>query len=326
MRSPRLTPLATAAILSVLTMTLASACSGSSTSAASTTKLEKTNLVIGAVPAEAVTPLYVAEQRGIFTAHGLHVKLESIASTNTIVPDLLHGSLDVAAGQLTTFINAQVKGLGPFRVLASGLEIGPGVNELMTLKGSGINSPADLKGKTIAVNATSGNGVLLTDAALAAYGVKPSQVKFTQMGFPDMAAALKAHQVDAAYSAQPYVTEMEQSFGASVVSDLNQGSAQGYMVGGFTVTKAWADKYPHTAAAFTAAIDQASEVADTNLSADQKAFETYLKAPVKVADVMADGTYPTSVPLAKLTQLADLMLEFNELTSPFNASALVGKS
>lgn len=327
MRSPRLTPLATAAILSVLTMTLASACSGSSTSAASSTsKLEKTNLVVGAVPTEAVTPLYIAEQRGIFAAHGLHVKLVSIQSSATIVPDLVHGTLDVSAGQLTTFIAAQAKGAGQFRVLASGLEIGPAVNELMALKGSDLTSPAALKGKTIAVNATSGDGVLLTDAALAAYGVKSTQVTLTPMGFPDMAAALQQHRVDAAYASQPYVTEMEQSFGATVVADLNQGSAQGMMLGGFTVTSAWASKYPHTAAAFTAAIDEASEIADTNLSADQKAFETYLKAPVKVADVMADGTYPTTVPLAKLTQLADLMLEFHELTSTFDASALLGKS
>jgi NitT/TauT family transport system substrate-binding protein len=195
----------------------------------------------------------------------------------------------------------------------------------MTLKSSGITSPAGLKGKTIAVNAPTGNGVLLTDSILAAHGIKPSQVTLTPMGFPDMAAALAAHRVTAAYSTQPYVTEMEQQLGATVVADLNQGAARGYLIAGFTVTKAWAARYPRTAAAFAASIQQASKVADSDPAADQKAFETYLKVTPGVAKVMAFGTFPATVALTKLQQLADLMHKFGELKSSFNAAALTGK-
>jgi NitT/TauT family transport system substrate-binding protein len=321
----RATPLATAAILSVLITTLASACGGSSTSSASPHGgLEKTDLVIGQVPSEGNSALYVAEQRGLFAAHGLHVKLEAIQSSATIIPGLLHGSIDISAGQLTAFMGAQEQGIGRFRVLASGLEIGPNVNELMALKSSGITSPAELKGKTIAVNADVGNGVLLTDSALSAYGVKPSQVSLVTIGFPDMAAALAAHRVDAAYETQPYVTEMEQQIGATVVADLDQGAGADYMITGYTVTTAWATRYPKTAAAFAAAIDQANQVLDTDPAAARTAWETYLKVSPKVADVMATGKFPASVSVTRLQQLADLMFEYGELKSKFNAAALVG--
>jgi NitT/TauT family transport system substrate-binding protein len=233
--------------------------------------------------------------------------------------------MDIGAGQVTTFIGAQASGLGPFRVLASGLELGPNVNEIVTLKSSGISNPGDLKGKTIAVNAPVGNGVLLTDAALSAYNVQPSQVKLAPMAFSDMAAALQAHRVAAAYSTQPYVTEMKQRLGATVVADLDQGAAQNYMISGYTVTTAWADKYPHTAAAFAAAISQASALIDRDPATAQKALETYLKVSPDVADVMAIGKFPTSVSTAKLQQLAHLMLEFKELKSSFNAAVLAGQ-
>jgi NitT/TauT family transport system substrate-binding protein len=322
----RATPLATAAILSVLIVTLASACGGSSTSKAlTTTKLEKTNLIVGQVPAEANAALYVAQQRGLFKAHGLNVTMESITSTSTIIPALLHGSMDIGAGQVSTFIGAQASGVGQFRVLASGLQLGPNVNELMALKTSGIANAGDLKGKTIAVNATAGNGVLLTDSALSTYNVQPSQVTLVPMAFSDMAAALQAHRVDAAYATQPYVTEMQQQAGASVVADLDQGTAQNYMISGYTVTTAWAAKYPNTAAAFAAAINQASALIDANPATAQKAFETYLKVPPAVAQAMAIGTFPTSVSAAKLQQIADLMLKYKELSSSFDAAALVGK-
>jgi NitT/TauT family transport system substrate-binding protein len=322
----RATPLATAAVLSVLVMTLASACGGSSTSPASAaSKPEKADLVVGQVPSEANAALYVAQLRGLFVAHGLHVKLADITSTDTIVPDLLHGSMDIGAGQLTTFIGAQASGLGPFRVLASGLELGHNVNEIMALKPSGVTSPADLKGKTIAVNAAAGNGVLLTDAILSAYNIRPGQVTLVPVPFPDMAAALQAHRVAAVYSTQPYVTEMEQQFGATVVADLDQGAAQGYPISGYTATTGWADRYPRTGAAFAAAISQASAIINSDPATARKALETYLKISPKVADVMAIGKFPTSVSTARLQQLANLMLEFGELKSRFNAGALAGR-
>lgn len=323
MRSPRLKPIAAAAVLTALTMALASACSSPSTSPASTTsKLEKTNLLVGTVPAEAILPLYVAIDRGIFTAHGLHVKVETIQSTSTIVPDLLHGTFDVAGGQLTTWLTAQSKGIGQFRVIAPGVEIGANVNEITTLKSSGITTPAGLKGKTLAVNAATGDGELLTDAALAAYGVKANQVSLTDIPFPAMAAALKAHRVAAAYMTQPYVTEVEQTLGATVVADLNEGAAQGMMLGGFAVSAAWAAKYPHTAAAFAASIDQAAQLADSNVSVAQQAAVKFLKASSNVADVMGFGNFPTSVPIEKLEQLGDLMKEFGGLGPSANVDAL----
>jgi NitT/TauT family transport system substrate-binding protein len=195
----------------------------------------------------------------------------------------------------------------------------------MALKSSGITSPADLKGKTIAVNADEGIGALLTYSALSAYGVKPSQVSLVTIGFPGMAAALQPHRVAAAYSTQPYVTEMEQQFGATVVADLDQGAAQDYMITGYTVTTAWADKYPKTAAAFAAAINQASRLLDTDPAAAHKTFETYLSVSPKVADVMAIGNFPASASATRLQQLADLMLKYGELKSSFNTAALIGK-
>jgi NitT/TauT family transport system substrate-binding protein len=309
--------------VSALALALASACGSSSGTTPDASKILKTDLVVGAVAAETSTALYIAQQRGIFTAHGLNVTIKTIVSTDDVVPDLLHGTMQVASGQVTSFISAQAQGLGPFRVLASGLEMGPGVDELMASKASGITSTSALSGKTVAENAATGNGPILTYALLAANGMKPSQVTPKVIPFASMASALAADRVDAAYCSQPYCQEM-QNDGDTVVADLNQGKAHALLIGGYTVTASWATKYPHVAAEFTAAISQASKVADTNHAADVKAFEGYLKATPKVADVMATGTFPTTVSTAKLQQVANLMQEFGELKSHFNAASIVG--
>jgi NitT/TauT family transport system substrate-binding protein len=308
-------------VLGVLPLVLAATACGSSPSS-SGSGLEKTNLVVGAVPAETSTALYVAQERGIFAAHGLHVTIETIISTDDVAPDLLHGSVDVASGQVTSFIAAQARGLGPFRVLASGLEMGPGVDEMVALKSSGIKNGAGLAHKSIAENAPTGNGVLLTDALLTVYNVKPSAVTLKTIPFASMAAALAAHQVDAAYCSEPYCTQMQQKLGAVVVGDLDQGEAEGLLIGGYTVTASWLKKYPRTAAAFAAAIEEASRLADTNLAAAQHADMVNLHLTAQVVDVMATGTFPTTVDPVKLQQVADLMLRYGELKKNFNAASL----
>lgn len=313
------------AVLSILPLALAAACgsSGGSTGASSS-KLEKTTVVVGAVPAETNTALYLAEDRGIFEAHGLTVKIESTASSALLVPDMMHGTIDVSAGQIAALIAAESQGEGPFRVLASALELTPGVNEIMTLKGSGINSVAELKGKTVAVNSTSGNGPLLTDAVLATYSLKPSAIAYKQIPFPSMGAALASKAVDAVYCTQPYCQQIAQQQGGRVVADLDQGSAQGLLIAAYTVTNSWAAKYPKTATAFTASIVEASRLADTDPAAVQQALEKHLGIQKTVAQVMATGNFPTSVDIVKLQQVEDLMLRFGQLKKSVNVNALVG--
>jgi NitT/TauT family transport system substrate-binding protein len=323
MRIVRANRLLAVGVSGVLGLTLVSACGAARSNITGASRLEKTNLVVGVVPAETNSALYVALQRGIFAAHGLHVTLKTITSTADILPELQNGSLDVTAGQLTTFVAAQAEGLGQYRVLAAGVQMGPGVEQLMTLGTSPLTSPSQLAGSVIAVNAKAGNGVLLTDNTLAAYGITPGQVTYKVVPFPDMEAALAAHEVDAAYCPQPYAEEMEEQIGATELADLNQGAVEGLLIGGYTVTAGWLKKYPHTGAAFAASIDEASGIADSNFDAVEQAFRAGLGVDANTAGSMATGFYPTSVPTNALSQVASLMQQFSELSPDANVSGIV---
>jgi NitT/TauT family transport system substrate-binding protein len=301
---------------------LAAACGSSSSSAPASSGLEKTNLVVGAVPAETGAAMFIAQERGIFAKHGLHVTVKSITSTTTIVPDMLSGAVDIASGQIPTFIAAQAHGVGSFHLLASGLTLGPGVNEILALKSSGITTPGQLKGKTLAVNAPTGDSALLTDVVLADAGVSPAKVTHKVIPFTDMGVALSQHEVDAVYCTEPTCTLIKDKYGAQVIADTDQGAAQGMLTAGYTVTTAWMKKYPKTAAAFKASIVEASKIADTNRADLSKALVASLHITPQVAGSVATGTFPTSVNQAKLQQVVNLMVKFGELKGSFNAASL----
>jgi NitT/TauT family transport system substrate-binding protein len=315
---------AAAASSCILVLTLASACgtARSNTSDVGSSGLEKTNLVVGAVPVEASTPLYLAVERGIFAAHGLHVTIKPIISTSDAVPQLMNGTFDVEVGQLTTYVAAQAEGLGQFRVIAAGLEMGADVDQIVTVNPQ-VANPGNLAGKVIAENAATGDGELLTDAVLSNYDISPAQVTYKVIPFAKMGAALSAGRVDAAYCAEPYCSEMEQQIGATDIADLDQGTVQGLLLGGYAVTAEWMRKYPHTAAAFAASIDEACGIANTDFAAVQHAFETTLGISAQVANSMATGYFPGSVPTNGLSQLATVMQQYGELSPNANVGALV---
>jgi NitT/TauT family transport system substrate-binding protein len=300
---------------------LASGCGGSSSSGS---KLEKTNLVVGAVPGEGAASLYIAEDKGLFAKQGLHVKIVPTTTAGAVIPELLHGTVDIDSGQWSSVIAAQAQGLGHFHALANGFSLGPHVHEILTLKTSGITSPQQLKGKTIAVNALNSLTTDLALTGLSAYGIMASDVHFVAIPFPAMIAALAAHRIDAAYMIEPYITEAEQTIGAGAVIDMDQGSTSNFPINGFAVTSQWESQNPKTAAAFATAISQGNNLAATNPGVLQQVLTGSLHINKTIAAAMASGTFPTSVDATQLQRVADLMLRYGQLKQRFSVTTITG--
>jgi NitT/TauT family transport system substrate-binding protein len=296
---------------------------GSATASTTGTAPEIRDITVGVVASESSAGLYVAQNQGLFARAGLHVTLTTITGAAAVLPALLHGSVDVVGAQLTTFIQAQAKGVSQFRILAPGGSLGPRVQSIMVLPHSPITAPAQLKGATVAVDAVGGINQILAEETLRDYGVQPAQVHYVGIPFQAMGAALAAHRVSAAYCAEPYCTELAQQEGASSVLDPDVGPAQNLPISAYSTTRAWAQKYPATAAAFAHAIDEADALITTDPNAFQKAMETQLHLTAGVADVMATGTFPTSDDAVELQRVADLLYEFGAIKKQFKVKGML---
>lgn len=310
------------ALAAALVTTLIAGC-GSATASTGSSGPEKPDITVAAVAAESATGLYIAQDQGLFAKVGLHVTIKTITSPTVAMPALLHGSMDVISGQLSTFISAQAAGTGSFRMLAAGLSLGPRVEAIAIPAHSPISSPAQLTGTTIAVNAVGGIDQILSDVVLRMYHIRPAQVHYVAVPFQAMGVALAAHRVNAAYLTEPYLTEAEQQNGATPIADPDNGPAANIPIAGYTTTQSWFQRYPRTAAAFAKAIDEGNELAVTKLAIFQKAMEDALHITPQVADVMATGTYPLSVNLVQVQRVADVMFEYGALKKPFDVKAMV---
>jgi NitT/TauT family transport system substrate-binding protein len=312
------------AALTVGVLAAGCASANATSGAAAAGPVELHNLTIAAVPAGDSAGLYIAAQRGLFAAQGLHVKIVPAISGATTISGQLSGKYDVTMGNYVSYLlnNSQRAGTStannPFEVLAAG-SIMLANNQVMLVRaGSPIHSVADLKGKKIGVNVPDNIGFLLISALLKANGLSPSQVHFVPVPFPAMGAAIQNHTVDAAWMPDPFVTLNEQQFGQQPLADLNQGAVAGLPIAGYMVTRTWARKYPKTALAFRRAIVEGQRIADTNPTAVQQGVMTYAHVTKQVAALMASADYPVDTDPVPIQRVADLMLEFNVTKTRLN--------
>jgi NitT/TauT family transport system substrate-binding protein len=329
--------LATAAALAVAMLTASCSSSPSagggashSTSATAgatspgTGSLEKTSVVVGALPVLDAAPLYLAIKNGYFARQGLTVKPLPVLQSTSALPDLLHGIVDVIGGNYTSYFEGDSRGTLHVDVVGEALNCTQKEFEILSLPGSGITSPAKLAGKTVAVNLTNNVQTLATDAILKADGVT-GRPTYVPIPFPEMAAALEAHRVDAISAVEPFVSAAQHANGAVPVMSQCQGPTGGFPLSGYFATASWVQKYPNTARAFERAMAQAQAYANANPRAVRAILPSYIKiTPAAAANVVL-GTYPASIDVASLQRMADLMLSDHMLTGSLQVSGIVFK-
>ena len=281
--------------------------------------LAKANVVVAAVPATGASGLYIAQQRGLFAAAGLHVTIESSVSAAAVIPDLLNGSIDVSLGQWTSAIAAEARGI-QLRAIAPGNSGAPGLEALATAADSPIRTLRALRGKTIAVNVLAGLSQLLAQSVLASAGV--TAVHFVAIPFPSMGTALAAHRVDAAFMVQPYLGELLAARQVAELADIDQGATADFPISGYVVTSGWAKQYPATLAAFTRALGEGQRLAATDRAAVNQAIVHYIPISPRTAARMTLGAFPFAVDPLQVRRVATLMQRYGVLPKSANPASL----
>ena len=303
---------------------IASSSAGATSASPSASALEQSHISVGALPVVDDAGLYLANKLGYFTQEGLTVTIDPVTQSTQAIPDMLHGTIAVISGaNYVSFFEAQAKGTAQFKVLAEAVTCQPGTFGVAALPSSGITKPADLAGKTVAVNLTNNIQTLTLNAVLKADGVNPSSVHYVVIPFPNMIAALKAHQVSAISAVEPFLTGAEASDGAKEVVSSCDGPVAGMPMSGYFATQSWAQQNPNTARAFQAALLKAQAYADANPAAVRSILPSYIKITPQAAAAVPLNHYPSTLDPAQLQKVITLMGSGGLPTTSLSASALL---
>ena len=133
--------------------------------------------------------------------------MESGQGGAAIVPGVVSGQFQFGFSNITSLMIAQTKGV-PVKVVANGVASTGKAGEdfggvVVRRRTARSRRPPDLAGKKVAVNTLKNIGDTTVRESVRKAGGDPSKIKFVEMPFPDMPAALDDGQVDAAWVVEP---------------------------------------------------------------------------------------------------------------------------
>jgi NitT/TauT family transport system substrate-binding protein len=289
---------------------------GSAASAPGKTQL--TTIAVDTLPIANGLPLDLGIAKGFFANHGIEIKKTTLQSGNDIVLALANGNGDVGYIGYVPAIIGRTQGI-KFQVVAAsdveGTSVSDNWQNIMVKGNSSIQTPKDLAGKTIAVNALKGVGEVMIKAALKKVGVDPNSPKLLALPFPSMRSALNNGQIDAFWAPEPFVTQ-GLGDGDRIVMAPGPVLSKFWPVGCYGALESWIAKNPELAKSFRAAMNESL---------------TYSQAhPDEIRALLAAATRNIRLPIwssvvdkDKLVQLAKYTKEFGVIDSLPNMARLV---
>lgn len=320
MMARRNVPGLTAITLSILALALSGCGTPAPDSAGAAGETDTVQL--GYFPLVHTSTAVHADKAGLFEDEGLPVELVATSGGAAAIPALVSGNVDITYANYTSALLAVAQGL-PIK-LVSGNDVGASDHGIYVAEGSEIEEPADLAGKTFAVNNLQNIGTVAISALLENAGVDPTAVKLVEMPLPDMQAAIERGAVDAIWQVEPFQASAEAA-GLVKISDLFTGPVENMPVAGWITTEQFAKDNPEAVKAFQAAIKTSAEELEGDREKLVGLVPTFTKVPVDVVEKIQMPNFEGELDVEGLQYEADLMLKYKLTDKKLDIPALIAE-
>ncbi|MBQ6100034.1 MAG: ABC transporter substrate-binding protein [Methanobrevibacter sp.] len=170
---------------------------------------------IGYLPSDHDAALFVADAQGKYAEKNITTELVQFNNGGDLMTAMASGEVDIGYVGIAPVLSSVSKDV-PVKVISSAQTEGSGI---VVTQDSGINSAADLKGKTIATPGEASIQHVLLTYYLKENGMSIDDLNVSAMKVPSMNDALKTKQIDGIITFQPYVSIAANDSGNKVLAD-----------------------------------------------------------------------------------------------------------
>jgi NitT/TauT family transport system substrate-binding protein len=283
-------------------------------------------IMLGFSASTAFSTSFVAANEGIFQKHGLDVEMKLVPNSSTTPAALVADSLQVATPTAPVTLQAIEQGLD-LVVLAGGSYYAKGIEDvaIMVRPDSPIKTAKDFEGKRVATAGLNAFLHVLFRKWMSENGGDYKKVTFTETPFAQQLDVLRSGQVDGILAVQPFLARaLEANMGRVVayyIADLPGETLAGWYV----ATRKWVDANPKQAAAFAAAIREATALAEKDKEVIRKANLKYIPFPAEVQAKFPDARYRAVVTPEAVDKWNKIALEQAMLKKPVDPAKVLWK-
>lgn len=283
---------------------------------------ELTVLRVGAIPIDPCGELFYGLDFGAFKKAGLDVQLQMMRNGATIAAAIVGGSLDLGLCDLVAASAGHSRGL-PFTYVVSAAVYTPEApgHALLVKKTSAIRTAKEFEGKTIATGGLHGIDHVTTQAWLDKNGADWKAVKFTEIPYPSMTAALDADTVDAMVITEPFWSLTEGRFRGFELGD--GGVANRFLISGYIATTDWAKKNTDVARKFATVVRDMGRWGNANHAASAAIMAKYTKLAPDVLAKMERSYYGDRLTPALLQPLIEAGVKYGSVPKSFPGGELI---
>jgi NitT/TauT family transport system substrate-binding protein len=276
---------------------------------------EPTTLKVGVIPIADVAPLYLGIDKGFFKDEQLTIKPQLAEGGAAITPAVVSGDFQIGFSNTISLLIAASQDL-PVQIISQGVLAGTSEKDawadLLVLKDGPIKEPKDLEGKTIAVNTLKNICEVTIKASLEKEGVDVDTLKFSEVPFPDMNAALEAGRVDAACVVEPFVSQGKAGK-ARGIDPFYVRTAPDLTVATYFTSTQYAEQNPDVVARFVKAMNKSLTYAQSNPDEVRKVLLDYTEIPPEAAEAIKLPVWRPDLNEQTIEQLSELSKKYGLL-------------
>ena len=282
---------------------------------------DESKLRIETIAFDAGSEAFYAKDMGFFAKDGLDVTVTPVGNGPAIAAAVASGAIDVGFSNALSVETAYKRGL-PFVFVAPAAMYASAAptSVLMVPKDSPIKTARDLDGKTLAVNGLKNIAEYAPSLWIEQNGGDPSTVKFVEIGPTEIPAALAEHRIDAAFVAEPQITEAKSA--SRILAKAYDAVGEGWMIAGYFTTRDWADAHPDLLRRFQQAMHETAAWANANPDKSADILAKYTKLDPSLVRASVRAKFGDTLSPAAIQPTIDLAAHF-KIFPAFPAQELI---
>ncbi|MGC9666034.1 ABC transporter substrate-binding protein [Planosporangium sp. 12N6] len=314
-----------APVVALSLFALAACGSGGGNSTASSGAGGTTHLKVGVIPIVDVAPIYLGKEKGFFAQHHIDLELVQQSGGAAAIPGVIAGDFQLSFGNVTSVLLAGSQNL-PLRMVAEGVSsTGDPKTDfagVVVAPDSPIQSARDLAGRTVAINNLKNINDVTTRSVVEKAGGDPASVKFLELGFPDMPAAVANHKVDAAVMVEPFLSAATAQ-GDRVIAANYAEATTNLTVASYFATQQYVSQNKAVIDNFRAALKQSLQYAQEHPDEVRRIVTTYTTIKADVAQKIKLPAWPQDMNVDSVQTIAGLMHKYGVTQNTVDVTKLL---
>jgi NitT/TauT family transport system substrate-binding protein len=280
-----------------------------------------TTIHVISLPIDGGAEVFYAKELGYFARVGLEVEIVPASNGGASAAAVAGNGVEIGYGDTVSISSAHGKGV-PFVIVApAALHVSAAPTTLLLVAAnSPIHTAKDLDGKVVAGSGLGTISGFSPRAWIDQNGGDSTKVKFVELAFPAMQAALDAGRVDAIMIAEPFLTAARKSERA--IASPYDAVSKDFLVSAYFAMEPYVKEHPDVVNRFVTALHETAVWANQNHARSAELLVAYSKIDPSVITNMARVRYGERLTPAILQPIINVAAKYGNFAA-FPAQELI---